>query len=63
MNPATGQCNDVGVYTWNDDSDAKDTRQHIDRTFSGTLGRLVLVNFDCKSFSNKLSYTIRLTQA
>lgn len=59
-----GHCTEVGNYLLNEDNtEQKDVFQTIDRTFSGAMGKFVIVHLDGKSVTNKFKYTVRLTEA
>lgn len=59
-----GHCTTVGNYLLNEDNtEKKDVYQTIDKTFSGAMGKYVIVHLKGYSVLDKFKYTLKLTEA
>lgn len=60
-----GHCTEVGNYLLNEDNTEKkdEIHQTIDKTFSGAIGKFVIVHLKGYSVLDKFKYTVRLTEA
>ena len=63
MDP-NGKNSNVGSYTLNENkAEKKDSDQTINKSFSGAMGKFVVVHLDAKSVANKFKYSIKLKEA
>lgn len=63
MDP-NGKTSSVGSYTLNENkAEKKNSNQTINKTFSGAMGKFVVVHLDAKSVANKFKYSIKLKEA